>query len=493
MNYINPVILSDYSDPDCIRVGDCYYMVASSFNHLPGIPVLKSINLVDWKIIGYVFDKLPFERFNNVCHGYGAWAPSLRYHNGKFYVFIPFPDEGIYVSECTDIEKGDWSELWPIYEGAGYEDPCPIWLDDKCYVVMGFVKSRIGFNSVLAVFEITTDCKKRLTDYKIIFDGHNTQPTIEGPKFYKHGDYVYILAPAGSVKSGWQTALRSKNIYGPYEEKIVMLTNDSKISGPHQGALIDLEDGSYAFIHFVDMYEYGRVVYLEPVKWINDWPIIGDIKDELLGGSPVKNHEYLINKESDYKIPVSDNFKSDSLSLMWQTPANKVNNWYSLDNGLRLNCYYHDEISNNSLNMCPNLFLTKIFYYSFSVKTKVELSLNNDNDEAGLCYMGIEYGYISVKRINGKNHLIISKGKFDENDVVIYDSIYDNKDIILNLKYIKPNKYYLGVNNKFFKYEFKASVGRWIGGKYGIFAKGSKNSDGYATFKYFKVREKYEK
>ena len=241
MKYKNPIILSDYSDPDVIRYKNNYYMIASSFNHLPGIPVLKSKNLVDWKLIGHVFQKLPFERFNDVVHGCGAWAPSLRYHNNKFYCVIPFPDEGIYVSECSDIEKGDWSELHPLIKGSGLEDPCPIWVKDKCYLVIGFVKSRIGFNSVLGLYEVTPDLKNLVTkDYKIIFDGHNTQPTIEGPKFYFKDDYFYILAPAGSVKTGWQTALRSKNIYGPYEEKIIMCQNDSPTNGPHQGALIDL-------------------------------------------------------------------------------------------------------------------------------------------------------------------------------------------------------------------------------------------------------------
>ena len=493
MEYKNPIILSDYSDPDCIRYGDSYYMIASSFNHTPGVPVLKSKNLVDWKIIGYVFDDIPFERFNDVCHGGGAWAPALRYHNGKFYAFIPFPDEGIYVSECTDIEKGDWSDLWPIYEGAGYEDPCPIWLDDKCYVVIGFVKSRIGFNSVLAVFEITPDCKKRLTDYKIIFDGHNTQPTIEGPKFYLHNDYIYILAPAGSVKTGWQTALRSKNIYGPYEEKIVMLTNDSKIYGPHQGALIDLPNNEYAFIHFVDLYQYGRVVYLEPVRWINDWPIIGNVSDELLAGSPVHSHEYLIDKKSNYKIQSSDDFKNDKLSLIWQTPANKKDNWYKLDNGLILNCYYHNDKALNALNLCPNLFLNKILYYSFIVSTKASLNLFNNNDEAGLCYMGMEYSYISVKRIDGKNHLLLSKGSFNNDDEIIYDEIYNDNEIIFNMKYIGPDTYMLGFNNKYLKYKFTAKAGRWIGGKYGIFARGCKNSNGSSKFEFFKVREKHEK
>ena len=112
MRYDNPVILGDYSDPDVIRRGDNFYMVASSFNHTPGVPVLKSKNLVDWKIINYVYEDIPFSRFIDVCHGDGAWAPAIRYHNGLFYVIIPFPDEGIYIATTADIEKGNWSKPW---------------------------------------------------------------------------------------------------------------------------------------------------------------------------------------------------------------------------------------------------------------------------------------------------------------------------------------------------------------------------------------------
>ena len=488
MKYKNPIIVSDYSDPDVIRYKDNYYMIASSFNHFPGVPVLKSKNLVDWKLINYIFDKLPFEKFNHVCHGEGAWAPSLRYHNGKFYAFIPFPDEGIYVSECDDIEKGNWSEPWPILEGKGYEDPCPIWLDDKCYVVIGFVKSRIGFNSKLAVFEISTDCKKRLTDYKFIYDGHNTQPTIEGPKFYYINDYIYILAPAGSVKTGWQTALRSKNIYGPYEEKIVMMQNDSKINGPHQGALIDLPNGEYAFINFQDKGVYGRIVHLQPVTWHNDWPIIGEPKDLLLAGTPVTEWDYLVNKESNYKIQINDNFKNDKLSLMWQTPSFLKDEWYELNNGLKLNCIY-DEASTNELNLCPNLFLTKIAAFSFNVSVKCNLNLKNDGDEAGLCFMGKEYAYISVKRENSKNYILLNSGSFGNKDNILERIEYDSNEIKFNMYFKYPGEYYLGYNGKKLKKKLIGYPGRWIGGKYGIFAKSINKSEGYAIFNNFKVVE----
>lgn len=489
MRYDNPVILGDYSDPDVIRKGDNFYMVASSFNHTPGVPVLKSKNLVDWKIINYVFEEIPFPRFTDVYHGDGAWAPAIRYHNGLYYVIIPFPDEGIYISCTDDIEKGNWCKPWCLIEGKGIIDPCPLWYKDKCYLVVGFAKSRIGFNSVLGLYEVSTDLKMQLTDYKIIFDGHNTQPTIEGPKLYYKDDYFYIMAPAGSVKAGWQTCLRSKDVYGPYEEKIVMLQNDSKINGPHQGALIDLKNNEWAFMHFQDMGPYGRVVHLQPVTWVNNWPLCGQVKDELLGGTPYSSYDYIINKKSNFSIPTSDNFKGRTLSVMWQTPANKSGLWYDVNDGLTLFCKYHNEKAYNALNKTPNLFLTKIAYKSFTVRAKCIIDLVNDGDEVGLCYMGMNYQYVCVRRINGKNHLQLRQGYFNQdNDVVLFDSIYQSSEIELMMKYSEPDTYQLGFDKTYFKNKFTATPGRWIGGKYGIYARGLKDG-GKAIFKSFVVKK----
>ncbi len=489
MRYNNPVILSDYSDPDVIRKNDNYYMIASSFNHTPGVPVLKSRNLVNWKIIGHVLEELPFSKYNQVCHGDGAWAPSIRYHNGLFYAVIPFPDEGIYVSCTMDIEHGTWSKPWCLIDAKGIEDPCPIWVKDKCYLVVAFAKSRIGFNSMLAVYEVTPDLKKAITNFKFIFDGHNTQPTIEGPKFYYRNHYFYIMAPAGSVKTGWQVCLRSKNIYGPYEEKIVMLQNDSKINGPHQGALIEIRKDKWAFMHFQDLGAYGRVVHLQPVKWINDWPICGDVRDEALAGTPYSSYEYIIEKKSNYQIPVSDKFKGTKLSYIWQTPANKTGHWYDVNDGLTLYCIPSSDKAYKALNMTPNLFLTKISLYSFTVRTKCIIDLVHNGDEIGFCFMGKNYHYLCVKRIDGKNHLQLRQGYFNQdNDIVLFDSIYQDYEIEFMMKYSGPDTYQLGFNRSYLKNKFTATPGRWIGGKYGIYAKGLKTG-GRAIFKYFDVKK----
>lgn len=482
--YCNPIINSDYSDPDVIRVKNDFFMVASSFNHTPGVPVLHSRDLVNWKIINYVFDEIPFKRFNDVCHGDGAWAPAIRYHNNKYYAIIPFPDEGIYISSCDD-PFGKWSDLWCLIPGKGIIDPCPIWVDDKCYLVVGFAKSRIGFNSCLGLYEVSSDLKEKLSDYQIIYDGHNDNPTIEGPKFNERNGYFYIMAPAGSVKSGWQVCLRSKSIYGPYETKIVLMQNGTAINGPHQGALIELKNDQWAFIHFQDKKCYGRVVHLQPVKWINDWPICGMVSDELLAGSPYSEALYPLPKAKGYKIPTTDKFKGQALSMIWQTPANKAGGWYKVDNGLNLYSYYHDEEASKALNKTPNLFLQKLIYPSFKISARAVLHLEN-NDETGLCLMGEEYAYICIKKENEKMYIQLCKGSFKEElDTILFKEPYEGNEIIFNLKYKEPNQYSLGINNKFYKQVFTALPGRWIGSKVGVYTRGKEGSKGYAFYSEF--------
>ncbi|MDE7084147.1 MAG: glycoside hydrolase 43 family protein [Clostridia bacterium] len=491
MQYRNPVILSDYSDPDVIRVGKDFYMVASSFNHVPGVPVLHSKNLVEWELINHVLPEIPFERFNRVCHGAGAWAPSLRYHDGKFYCLIPFPDEGIFVSETTD-PYGEWSQLRPVLLGKGYEDPCPIWGDGKCYVVFSFVKSRIGFNSKLAVFETDEMLTKIAENYKFVYDGHDNNPTIEGPKFYKRGKYFHILAPAGGVSSGWQVALRSENIYGPYESKIILMQGGTEINGPHQGALIDLDDegNKWAFMHFQDMGPYGRIVHLQPAEWVNDWVLCGAFNDDNLPGQPVEYGEYPVDVKTDYKIEPSDEFKGCKLSLVWQNPANRKRSWFKIENGLQLNCEFYGK---NAISDLPQLFMQKVCYKNFMVNCKCKLNLVNDGDEIGFVVFGTEYSYICAVKKDGRNYLEIRKGVMGgEKDEIICQSQPYNKEYVtfsIRAKYEERHRLSIkyAFDGKAFKQKFYAVPGKWVGAKVGIYARANSISQGFGTFKYFRV------
>ena len=301
--YKNPILYADYSDPDACRAGEDYFMIASSFCNAPGLPVLHSKDLVNWKVVNYILPKVPEERYDKPVHGCGVWAPAIRYHDGTFFACFPMPDEGIYMSTTKD-PFGTWSEPVNIRPGAGWIDPCPFWDEDgRAYLVAGVAKSRIGYKSVLHMIEMQPDGMGLIGEAKVVFDGNlNEQETIEGPKLYKRNGWYYIFAPAGGVKTGWQTVLRSRNIFGPYEYRVVMRQGDTPINGPHQGAWVDTVTGEDWFLHFQDVYAAGRIIHLQPMSWKEDWPIIGIAKDGNDYGEPANEEAGVISMGVKYAL-----------------------------------------------------------------------------------------------------------------------------------------------------------------------------------------------
>ncbi len=398
-NYRNPILYADYSDPDAIRVGDDYFMVASSFCNAPGLPLLHSRDLVNWKVVNYVIDEIPEERYRVPVHGCGVWAPSIRYHEGTYFVCFPMPDEGIYMSTATD-PFGKWSKPVNIRPGAGWIDPCPFWDGDgKAYLVAGVAKSRIGYKSVLHMVEMQPDGMGLLGEEVKIFDGNeNDQVTIEGPKMYKRHGWYYVFAPAGGVKTGWQTVLRSKNVFGPYEYKVVMRQGDSPVNGPHQGAWVDTATGEDWFLHFQDVYAAGRITHLQPMSWQDDWPIIGLAKEGNDYGEPVMEYRKPdVGKGTDRicEPETSDDFAGSELGLQWQWNANPKKEWYALTgSGMKLNAVNKETVYGDM----PNLLLQKWPAPEFCCVTKMDLSGLTDGEEAGVVSMGMEYALLTFRK-----------------------------------------------------------------------------------------------
>ena len=169
----NPILFADYSDPDVIRVGDTYFMTASSFNYTPGLPILVSRDLVNWKLVNYALKNIPEERFAIPRHSQGVWAPSVRYHEGMFYIYYGMPDEGYFVVRTKD-PYGEWDEPVCVLPGKGLIDPCPFWDEDgKAYMIHGYAKSRIGFKSILGIFEMSSDGLKAISEDHFIFNGND--------------------------------------------------------------------------------------------------------------------------------------------------------------------------------------------------------------------------------------------------------------------------------------------------------------------------------
>lgn len=285
--YRNPIIFADYSDPDIIAVHDEFYMVSSSFNHMPGLPLLHSRDLVNWTIINHVVPSFDWPGYDRVQHGKGIWAPSLRYHDGKFWVFFSTPDEGIFMCQAAD-PFGMWTAPHLVRAAKGWIDPCPFWDEDgQAYLVHAFAFSRSGRKHLLQLFRMAPDGTRLLDEGRIIIDGTARHPTLEGPKMYKRGGYYYIFAPAGGVENGWQSVFRARSIDGPYEDKIVLHQGKTDVNGPHQGGYVELESGESWFVHFQDKGAYGRIVHLQPMRWVDDWPVMGRVSP--LGGEPDKN------------------------------------------------------------------------------------------------------------------------------------------------------------------------------------------------------------
>lgn len=501
--YTNPILHADYSDPDVVRTGDDYYMTSSSFNCVPGLPILHSRDLVNWKLINYALpEQVPVDVFDKPQHGNGVWAPCIRYHNDEYYIFYPDPDFGIYMIKTKDPAKA-WSEPVLVKGGKGLIDPSPLWDDDgNTYLVYAYAGSRAGIKTILVVCTMNEEGTKANQDEVIIIDGHDEEPTIEGPKFYKSNGYYYVFAPAGGVSTGWQTVLRSKNIYGPYEKRKVMDQGATEINGPHQGAWIDTPSGEDWFIHFQDKGPYGRIVHLQPMKWKDGWPTIGIDKDGDGIGNPVSRYNKPDVGEK-YPIatpPDSDEFNTPKLGLQWQWHANEKLYWgFPTSMGhYTLFCRPVPENAKNFMDI-PNLLLQKFPAEEFTATAKMTFNARFDEEQTGLMVMGLDYSYLNVEMKDGALTLSqINCFKADQNGK---ESTIDSVDLKSNTFYLRVRVEAGGIcnfsyseNGKKFKplgNAFQSREGKWIGSKIGFFAlrKGIINDAGSVDIDWFRISD----
>jgi beta-xylosidase len=398
--YTNPVLFADYSDPDVLRVGREYYLVSSSFANVPGLPVLRSRDLVNWTIVGHALPRLP-PAFDRPQHGKGVWAPSIRHHNGRFWIYWGDPDAGLYVTTAARA-SGPWAPPHLVTAALGLIDPCPLWDDDgRMYVVHAWARSRAGFNAVLTVLELSPDGRRVIAGGRPVFDGGTKHPTIEGPKLYKRDGWYWILAPAGGVRPGWQVALRSRSVYGPYEDRIVLAQGRTAVNGPHQGGWVSAPDGSDWFLHFQDRGAYGRVVHLQPMRWKGGWPVMGDDPDGDGTGEPVLRGRIPIAGQTRRVPQTSDGFDGPVLGLQWQWQSNPQASWWSLRGGaLRLRAV-PPRSPDDTRWAAGQLLLQKLPAPAFTVTTLLQAESLHEGEEAGLVVMGRDYAVLSVSPRGG--------------------------------------------------------------------------------------------
>ena len=494
--YTNPVINADYSDPDvCVGAsGEDYYLTASSFQCVPGLPILHSKDLVNWEIVNYALTSLyegdeALERhFSTPQHGNGVWAPSIRYHNGWYYIYWGDPDFGVYMVKTQD-PTAKWEKPVCVIRGKGYIDPTPLWDDDgHCYLVNGWANSRSKFASVLTVRELSADGTRPIGQPVIVFDGNGTENrTCEGPKFYKRNGWYWIMCPAGGVPTGFQLAMRSKSPYGPYEHKIVLAQGKTGINGPHQGGWIHTKYGEDWFLHFQDKEAYGRVVHLNPVDWSSGWPVMGK------KGEPVTTYKKpMHNAQSTIYNPVeSDEFNSPVMGKQWQWHAN-YDEKFGVPTAFGTFRIYTYKLSEGWKNFweVPNLLLQKTPADQFTVTAKIRMTSKADGQFGGLIMMGLDYSALVVKRV-GKTFQLIQmtckgadKGHPQNEDIIatlkptamdqidykpgIHEDIYLRLSVdnaIVRFAYSTNGKTFMPCGEA-----FQMKEGKWIGAKFGFVA-----------------------
>ena len=503
--YNNPVINADYSDPDvCVGPsGEDYYMTASSFQCTPGLPILHSRDMVNWEIVGYALKSLYegdcklTEHYNKVQHGNGVWAPSIRYHQGEYYIYWGDPDHGVYMVKTKD-PAGEWEKPVCVIRGKGYIDTTPLWDDDgRCYLVNGWANSRSKFASVLTVREMSADGTRAIGQPVIVFDGNGTENrTCEGPKFYKRDGWYWIMCPAGGVPEGFQLAMRSKSPYGPYEAKKVLQQGKTAINGPHQGAWVHTKYGEDWFLHFQDKEAYGRVMHLNPVDWTTGWPVMGR------KGEPVATYKKPKASSTVVVNPVeSDEFNAPTIGRQWQWQAN-YDEKFGVPTAFGTMRIYTHKLDTDWKNLwpVPNMLLQKTPADEFTVTAKLRFTSKADGQMGGIIMMGHNYQALVVRREGKEFKLLIltcqdaDRGKAQQEELVatLKPTAEDkidykpgiHEDIYLRLQVSNAEagvahggkplvSFAWSQNGKKFtpcgsQYEMKQ--GKWIGAKFGFVA-----------------------
>jgi hypothetical protein len=494
--YRNPVLFADWSDPDVIRVGDDFFMTASSFNRVPGLPVLHSTDLVNWRLIGHALERLvPADAYRTPRPGCGVWAPALRHHDGRFWICYPDPDYGIYITTSED-PAGKWSEPRLVLAGRGLIDPCPLWDDDgNAYLIHAWAKSRCGFNNRLTAHRMTPDLERPLDPGTLVVDGGAIPGcrTLEGPKWYRKDDWYWIFAPGGGVTDGWQYAMRSLHALGPYEPRIVLEQGESKINGPHQGAWVETQAGEDWFLHFQDLQAYGRVVHLQPMRWEDSgWPVIGD------RGEPVLLHRKPLLE------PKATRVFGDVGEWTW--PANPAaarpaaTELHPAD-GIRLACE-----PGNDLRTFPAVLGRRLPGPRFRAEVTLYLAADveaqpgsspppgstappDSTGRAGLVVLGHSYSLIGLEQQPGGPRLIrrtAEAGGEDERDVALPEPVSGAVHLAVTVTdgAVVHFAADTGTGWREVGPPFPATQGGWIGATLGLFAIGH---TGHADFGPFRI------
>jgi len=533
--YRNPVLVGDYSDPDVVRVGGDFYLTSSSLANSPGLPILHSRDLVNWTIIGHALQKLqPEAHFAVPRRGGGVWAPSIRHHGGKFYIYYPDPDIGVFVVTAAN-PRGPWTRPVLVDRTRGAIDPTPFWDErGRAWLAMAFAFSRAGVNNIITLKRMSPDGKRVLDKGRVIIDGAKLPPVatsngvlpwrvIEGPKLYRRDGWYYVFAPAGGVKGGWQGVFRSRAITGPYEARNVLDQGQTQINGPHQGAWVNTGHGEDWFLHFQDSDSYGRQVHLEPMVWRNGWPVIGSDPDGDGRGEPVLIHAKPRLPRQPIAVPQFGDEFDGAPNLAWQWNSNSMDDWIDASSPkgvLRLKSVS----SSANLYEAGNLFTQKLPSFAFTATAKLTFAPRAVGERTGLLMFGYNVGWIGLEKFADAVRLVqgtrMEANKFKPENVTVgpavasgvvyvrlnatpivtpetaptdrtplWPSLSRGKHARVSFSYSLDNRHFTALGKP-----FVSRQGRWVGAQLGLFAQaptGTLSSTattvGYADYDWLRV------
>jgi len=483
-SYHNPVLFADYSDPDAIRVGSDFYLVASSFQCAPGLPILRSPDLVNWTLVGHALPALtPADHFASPRRGAGVWAPSIREHAGRFFIYYPDPDFGIFAVTAA-APSGPWSAPVLVEGGRGLIDPCPFWDDDgQAYIVHGWARSRAGISNRLTLEHLSPDGLGVLPPARTIIDAELMAGwrTLEGPKMYRRGEWYYIFAPAGGVTQGYQAVFRSRSPWGPYDNRVVLRQGSTPINGPHQGAWVTAPDGTDWFLHFQDRGAFGRVVHLEPLNWRADgWPVIGSDPEGTGCGFPVAGglKPVAIHLASPLVPAASDAFDGPALAPQWQWQSNPSPSWWSLTENPGHLSLRSTAPPGPNLGSSGALLLQKFAGPAFAADTLLDFGGAAPGDRAGLIVFGADYAWIGLRRTADGFSLVQSLCRASgtgalETEAATLPSVPARVWLRVEVDAAAQCRFFWSVDGKSFAAlgsEFSTKPDLWVGAKVGLFA-----------------------
>jgi beta-xylosidase len=479
-------------------VDSSYYMVNTTMFVFPGVTILKSYDLVNWEYCCNAVPRFDFSKCYDLdgCnrYGHGQWATSLKYHNGKFYLLFITLNEGGFLCSANKPE-GPW-QIRKLPKG--FYDPGLFFDDDgRIYVAHGY--------SEIYMTELDQNFAPISKDSLIITG--DIRKGLEGSHVYKINGYYYLYCTYGGL-DGIQAAFRSKNIYGPFEEKVVI---SEKTHGPnfgiHQGALIHTQTGEWWTMLFVDSGPFGRFPSLQPITWEDGWPMVG-----------VDGHAVVTCKKPDVgksypikELPASDEFDGAKLGLQWEWNHNpEPSKWSLAENPGYLRLRTVKVV--DSLQKALNTLTQRMFaFYSDSLAsiatTKMDFNKMKEGDIAGLAVFQDPYAYIGIKKVNGKNYIImVNNGKIIDSSIVETTKIYLRASAIYgsgaahyfdgkaapgtgtaSFLYSLDNKTFVKIGNEF-KMRFSLKI--FTGNKFCLFNYPTLKTGGYVDFDWFRTNWK---